>query len=666
MVRRRSRAGIVLAVFGAMLIHAQLGAGIWIWDRLHPPEGANDVDVEYVDANEADLDKSQLPQERIQLPPPPDQDLRVPVPKKPSTKKEELAKQIPVQPQKPEEVQIPKPPEEKKPNQPPPPTYHQKMVEQQYEKDEEDNPNAKFLGEKNKHVKEETRATETNLVQESKGEKVASEPNDNKSEEVGGEKQKIAEVDNNKSELGKKAPKVTPHVKEELPQSKPDKRQKSLLSMRDLSPRQHDNVPDQHLPRSEDGMQPVPEHGGAQASRDQEGHKEGKGKNLKLNLTGDDVDKIFGKTEGAPRELSENESSHKAGKWEKRWGAIKSSLENFIPEVKPGNQTELGTRAAPFAAYIARMHRGIHKLWGFGVLEDWDKKSASNPLNDMELWTMIEIVLNGDGTIDKLTIVRPSGFLPFDVAAMDVVMSAGPYPDPPQAIKSANGKIYLHWRFHRDDRACGTFGVDPYVLGTPPEDTINGDTSEIPKSAAHPEGIGQGAGVGGIPMPTPRAAPRMLSRNGGGGGGHRKYDDEHSEPDPAHGQRAAARLANPQDPDARKAAETWFSGYRRGDVAVLASVSAAPFKSGGSVVAKSDSDLVKVYKSLLAEAPSSRDIVRVQMYSSSTVRGVRGGLPASAEEGAAQLFAVGRAGSEEFVLVLARRGESWRVVGLDR
>src|SRR5262249_50487232 len=400
MNRRRSRAGVVLALCGAILIHGELAAGLWLWDRLYPPQNANDVDVEYVDANEADLDKTQLPQERITLPPPPDENIRIPSPRKPANKREELARVTPVTPQRPQDVQLPKPPPEPpKPNQPPP-NLHQKMVEQQYDKDEADNPNAHFLGEKNKRVEQETRATETNLVQESKGEREASEPNDTQSDQVGGEKTKIAELKNNKSELGKKAPHVTPHVKEELPEAKPDKRQKSLLSMRDLEPRPHDNIPDQKLPRSEDGMQPLPEHGGAQARRDQEGHKEGKGKDLKLNLTGDDVDKIFGKTEGAPRELSENESSHKQGKWEKRWGAIKSSLENFIPEVKPGNQTALGTRAAPFAAYIARMHRSIHKLWGFGVLEDWDKKSASNPFNDMELWTMIEIVLNGDGTID--------------------------------------------------------------------------------------------------------------------------------------------------------------------------------------------------------------------------------------------------------------------------
>src|SRR5262249_41728364 len=160
--------------------------------------------------------------------------------------------------------------------------------------------------------------------------------------------------------------------------------------------------------------------------------------------------------------------------------------------------------------------------------------------------------------------------------------------DPPQAIKSGNGKIYLHWRFHRDDRACGTFGVDPYILGTPPEDTINGDTSEIPKGGR--ETVGQNAGVGGIPMPTPRPAPRMLTRGNGGAGGHRKYDDEMPEPDPSHGQRAAARVVNPQDPDARRAVEGWFAAYRRGDAAGLAAVSAAPFRSGGNVVAKTESD----------------------------------------------------------------------------
>src|SRR5678815_1715955 len=112
------------------------------------------------------------------------------------------------------------------------------------------------------------------------------------------------------------------------------------------------------------------------------------------------------------------------------------------------------TRAAPFAAFVARMHRSIHVLWGFGALEDWDELSSSNPFNNYNLETTLEIVLNPDGTVDKVTVIRTSGYLPYDAAAIDVAYTAGPYPDPPRRRRSANGKIYLHWRFFRDYRQC--------------------------------------------------------------------------------------------------------------------------------------------------------------------------------------------------------------------
>ena len=77
------------------------------------------------------------------------------------------------------------------------------------------------------------------------------------------------------------------------------------------------------------------------------------------------------------------------------------------------------------------------------------------------------MVLNRDGTVDKVTVVRASGYLPFDAAAIDVAFNAGPYPDPPRAIRSANGKIYVHWQFHRDERQCATSGVDYFILDNP-------------------------------------------------------------------------------------------------------------------------------------------------------------------------------------------------------
>ena len=108
---------------------------------------------------------------------------------------------------------------------------------------------------------------------------------------------------------------------------------------------------------------------------------------MKLALTAKDYEYLFGADAEAERRLAQKTRSTKAGKFQKRLARVQSALENFIPEVKPGNQTALNTRAAPFAAYIARMHRSIHELWGFGQLEDWDEKSGSSPFNNPNLLT---------------------------------------------------------------------------------------------------------------------------------------------------------------------------------------------------------------------------------------------------------------------------------------
>ena len=55
---------------------------------------------------------------------------------------------------------------------------------------------------------------------------------------------------------------------------------------------------------------------------------------------------------------------------------IRGALENFLPHVRVGNQSELGTRKHPFAAFIATMHRQIHRYWGDGFLADLDRKTG--------------------------------------------------------------------------------------------------------------------------------------------------------------------------------------------------------------------------------------------------------------------------------------------------
>jgi TonB family protein len=108
------------------------------------------------------------------------------------------------------------------------------------------------------------------------------------------------------------------------------------------------------------------------------------------------------------------------------------------------------------------MHRSIHKLFTGGFLAD--AKKLCPACDDPRLWTQLTLVLNGDGSLDRVEIRRRSGVVAFDAAAVDAVTQAAPFPPPPPVIRSADGKVHLDWQFHRDPRGCGTFGVDPHIL----------------------------------------------------------------------------------------------------------------------------------------------------------------------------------------------------------
>jgi hypothetical protein len=64
----------------------------------------------------------------------------------------------------------------------------------------------------------------------------------------------------------------------------------------------------------------------------------------------------------------------------------------------------------------------------------------------------------------SFTIVRSSGVRAYDEQVVDTVHEAGPFAAPAPEILSANGKVYIHWLFHRDGRQCETSGVDYFVL----------------------------------------------------------------------------------------------------------------------------------------------------------------------------------------------------------
>jgi TonB family protein len=536
---------------------------------------------------------------------------------------------------------------------PPPP--NSLMVEVPDENEVEKAPDdATALSDKNRDVAEETAAKQTNLEKEQKGTAVASEKSDVQSEEIGAEKTEIAQLETTEA---------TDFDTERTTESDHSGDDKTAVGaiVGEAGQRGDEGEAGDGKPTKDRGKLAMREIGGrGSLAPDQTGEGGKKGRvgtkgapGVKTQLAFEDYERIVGKDKAdAERTLARRTTSAKQGRWEKKLGAIKSALENFTPDVRPGNQTALKTRASPFAVYLARMHRRIHELWGFGFLEDLDSKPSDSPMNNWDLWTNIEISVNPDGSVNKVTIVRSSGVLEFDVAALDTVMSGAPYDETPEAIRSVDGKVYMRWGFYRNWRQCGTFNAEPYILTEVP----GGGRDQLDDSVlvAGRDRKGKGAD----PAPSQGATGAGTAAGtaiGGGSGAPAGFGSEGSGA-------GSASVPQPEDPEAVHTANLWVSGFATRQLDKMVQVSLAPFTSGDQVVANSAGDLTPIYATLLSESGALKDW---RLLSVATYRKKFGEPPP--QVAAENLLLVIKAASEQFTLVLAKQADgSFRVVGLHR
>ncbi|HEY6080098.1 MAG TPA: hypothetical protein VIW29_14895 [Polyangiaceae bacterium] len=159
----------------------------------------------------------------------------------------------------------------------------------------------------------------------------------------------------------------------------------------------------------------------------------------------------------------------------------RSAIENYVPSVKPGNQTALNTAAVPFAAYLNQIHVRIHPIFADQFLASLDAMPASHPMNDPTLVTALEIVLDREeGRLVRRGVTRTSGVTAFDISAISAVDRAAPFGTPPNEIVSPDGNVYLHWEFRRDQMACSTLFAHPYILKGQPRPATPPSSPPLP------------------------------------------------------------------------------------------------------------------------------------------------------------------------------------------
>ncbi|MCD6499856.1 MAG: TonB family protein [Deltaproteobacteria bacterium] len=642
--KRLGKALLLLLI--SLQIHILVGIGVWWWQRSQREETTpreRIVELEYVPQT-----RKPAPRPKASIP--------LPARKRPIPVKEKKRPQAPAKPKltrktppKPRPRTIPRPRPKAKPRLVARRfRFRRKMVDQPTRDKQPAPKHFDFWAQANRNVKKQTRARKTNLTH-----------NDARPKHVlHGRKRRVLQAE-------RRAPRPAPRTKPVLPRPKRPKqpRPRPMIAKQQPRPtaRPKPRKPPVMMTRIPHKV-PIPRPGHVQRPTttvagagplDMRLHPRHPARtvpermraanrirprrnSIQVMPTKNTIQKLFAaqwRKEALRRIRSGPKRAPSTDPSERRWKRIKAALENYIAEVTPANTTALRTRAHPFARYIAAMHRKIHPLWGDGFLVDWDMKPKEDPMNEWSRWAMVEIVLNRDGTLAKAGLVKSSGYMPFDVAALDVAFSAAPFSRPPASILSGDKKVYLRWRFHRDQRQCGTFGVDAFILTHP--------RSRPTTDPGH-------AATGGVRWNPGRSIARLK----------RGPALEVARPRP--GTKAAR-----QNGAAAWTARAWLAAASSRRLDALEAVTALPLRFAGRVVARTKQDLTKVYKSLLAEQ-SGRASGRVRILSASQLRQALGYLPKGLSSPPGALFALTNLDRNVIVLVLCRQSGRYRVCDMAR
>ena len=459
-----------------------------------PPVGPSQIEFELAEPNDDKLDEPKEPQpedpekkadaEKVakRSEPKPDQqkksEPKKPEPPKPEPKKPEVVVTPPPQPTKPIENKLAITQKTDDPNVPPP-------------------ENSRFIAEENRRVEEETIASVRSLT-ENDEQPNASAPKPEDDQLGNAQEEKPAELQDLKGEDSripdKREAKEKPLAPSQLGHG--DKQDEAVAHApeRGGSPSKHDAPRElaagsEHTGGTEDtlviqdgsgsirirrtppGRGPGDGGGEAQkgaradAARDSGGRR-GDGSNLKLSWS--QFEATFGDKELREQRdayLEQRRTQSRGGQREENWKKFRAAVENFVDRVKPGNQTALNAAASPFAAYLAEMHRSIHREFAMRFLPSLPVVGGA--FADPTLVTRLEIIVNHDGSLHEVGVVRTSGFTPFDYGAWNAVTRAAPFPQPPKRILSGDGRVYLRWDFYSNERQCGTFNAEPFILPNP-------------------------------------------------------------------------------------------------------------------------------------------------------------------------------------------------------
>jgi outer membrane biosynthesis protein TonB len=140
--------------------------------------------------------------------------------------------------------------------------------------------------------------------------------------------------------------------------------------------------------------------------------------------------------------------------------SLAGSPNNDLVVEEVGAALQLNTKELIGASYINRIRRLVNYYWK----QNLDNLPSSVLFIKPRYTTVIDVVLDGNGAVEKLAIILESGSSPLDNAVVLAFEIAGPFPNPPEQLIEEDGRVILpemHWTVDIGHARAPYIGVDP-------------------------------------------------------------------------------------------------------------------------------------------------------------------------------------------------------------
>lgn len=113
----------------------------------------------------------------------------------------------------------------------------------------------------------------------------------------------------------------------------------------------------------------------------------------------------------------------------------------FVRRLQRGEELKVNAFGLDYGQYIVRMRERLAQRW------NWKKSLTANMYNYQQISVQVAVVLNSEGQLEDIRVIKSSFFESFDDVAIEAFKKAEPFPNPPQSLIQDDNRVYLPWEF---------------------------------------------------------------------------------------------------------------------------------------------------------------------------------------------------------------------------